>query len=261
MSPVFFNIYMNDLSIQLNDSGVGCNINSTFLNHLIYADDMCILAPSVKALQYILNICCDYAEAHDITYNTNKSVCMHIKCTKFKMRVVPSVYLGGNIMQYVCKYKYLGCIITDTLRDDDDIKRTIRGIYARSNMLIRKFYNCSSHVKKFLFKTYCTHFYCAQLWWTYSNESLRKIRVAFNNSFRYLMGYSRRCSASGMFLDNNVDDFNVLRRKYTYRFNCRLQKCNSIIIRNILMYKEYCVLPSVTEFYSTLYSSHLCSFL
>ena len=33
---------MNDLSIQLNDSGVGCNINSTFLNHLIYADGMCI---------------------------------------------------------------------------------------------------------------------------------------------------------------------------------------------------------------------------
>ena len=77
-------------------------------------------------------------------------------------------------MQYVCKYKYLGCIIADTLRNDDDIKRTIRGIYARSNMLMRKFYNCSSHVKKFLFKTYCTNFYCAQLWWTYSNESLRK---------------------------------------------------------------------------------------
>ena len=64
---------------------------------------------------------------------------MHIKFTKFKMRVVPSVYLGGNSMQYVCKYKYLGCIITDTLRDDDDdIKRTIRGNYARSNYAYAK---------------------------------------------------------------------------------------------------------------------------
>ena len=67
---------------------------------MIYADDMCILAPSVKALQHLLNICCDYAEAHDITYDANISVCMHVKCTKFNMRVVPSVYLGGNIMQY-----------------------------------------------------------------------------------------------------------------------------------------------------------------
>ena len=46
-------------------------------------------------------------------------------------------------------------------------------------------------------------FYCTQLWWSYSNECLRKIRVAFNNSFRFLMGYSRRCSASGMSIENN----------------------------------------------------------
>ena len=125
-------------------------------------------------------------------------------------------------------------------------------------MLMRKFYNCSSHVKKFLFKTYCTNFYYAQLWWTYSNESLRKIRVAFNNRFMYLMGYSRRCSASGMLLDNNVDDCNVLRRKYTYRFNCRLQKCNSIIIRNILMYKEFCVYrqsENLIQFYTLVISA------
>ena len=92
------------------DSGVSCNINNTFLNYLIYADDMCILAPSVTALQYLLNICFGYAEAQDMKY---KSVCMHIKCMKFKMRVVHSVYLGDNILQYVYIYKYLGCIITD----------------------------------------------------------------------------------------------------------------------------------------------------
>ena len=70
-------------------------------------------------------------------------------------------------------------------------------------MLIRRFYNCSNSVKKLLFKTYCTNFYCAQLWWFYSAEAFLKVRTAFNNSFRHLMGYSRRCSASGMFVDNN----------------------------------------------------------
>ena len=32
------------------------------------------------------------------------------------------------------------------LCDDDYIKITIRGIYARSNMFMRKFNNCSSHI-------------------------------------------------------------------------------------------------------------------
>ena len=52
-------------------------------------------------------------------------------------------------------------------------------------MLIRIFSNCSYNVKNVLFQTYCTHFYCTQLWWTYSQEALRKVRVAFNNSFRH----------------------------------------------------------------------------
>ena len=83
---------------------------------------------------------------------------------KVYLRVVPRIYLNENVLQYVNTYKYLGCIISNYLKDDNDIKKTIRGINARSNMLIRRFYNCSSSVKKLLFKTYCTHFYCAQLW-------------------------------------------------------------------------------------------------
>ena len=61
------------------------------MRHPATLKTMPIPANYYNALQYLLNICYDYAEAHDITYNTNKSVCMHITCTKFKMWVVPSV--------------------------------------------------------------------------------------------------------------------------------------------------------------------------
>ena len=45
LSPVFCNI-----------SGVGCIIISTFINHLIYADAMCILAPSMNAVEYLKHL-------------------------------------------------------------------------------------------------------------------------------------------------------------------------------------------------------------
>ena len=199
--------------------------------------------------------------SHDIVFNTKKTVCMYIKSKKLKLHTVPNIYLNHNVLEYATSYKYLGCTITDTLNDHIDIQRTIRGIYARSNMLIRKYSHCSSHVKRLLFKTYCKNVYCTQLWWSYSNECLRKIRVAFNNSFRFLMGYSRRCSASGMFIENNIDDFNILRRKYMFRFICRLQQCNNSLIINLFMYRQFFVLPSVTEWYRTLYSSHVTEFL
>ena len=74
LSPLFFNIYLNDLSIQLKNACVGCNINDNFLNHFIYADDMCLISPSPNALQTLLNICNEYAMSHDIVFNTKKTM-------------------------------------------------------------------------------------------------------------------------------------------------------------------------------------------
>ena len=199
VSPFLFNVYMNDLSVCLTSAEVGCNLNSLFINHFIYADDMCILAPCAHVLQNVLDICFEYADKHDIVYNSHKSVCMYIKSPKLKLHTIPSLYLGHNTLQYVKQYRYLGCIITDTLTDNNDVQKTIRGIYASSNMLIRKFSNCSYNVKKVLFQTCCTNFYCTQLWWICSQEALRKVRVEFNNSLRFLMGFDRYCSASVTF--------------------------------------------------------------
>ena len=39
MSPIFFNVYMNGLSVLLNSSNFEGQIRHTFLNHLCYADD------------------------------------------------------------------------------------------------------------------------------------------------------------------------------------------------------------------------------
>jgi len=61
LSPVFFNLYIDDLSKSLNDSGVGCTINSCVINHLFYADDAVLLAPSPDALKQLLKICENYA--------------------------------------------------------------------------------------------------------------------------------------------------------------------------------------------------------
>ena len=39
LSPYLFCVYMDDLSIKLNDIKVGCTIGTTLINHLMYADD------------------------------------------------------------------------------------------------------------------------------------------------------------------------------------------------------------------------------
>ena len=38
LSPLLFNVYMNDLSVQLHTKPLGCSLGTTVVNHLMYAD-------------------------------------------------------------------------------------------------------------------------------------------------------------------------------------------------------------------------------
>ena len=42
----------------------------------------------------------------------------------------------------------------------------------------------------------------------YKKHTLRKLQVGYNHAFRIIMKYDRTCSASGMFVANNVMSFN-----------------------------------------------------
>ena len=254
LSPLLFNVYMNELSCILNKSGVGCHINNNIVNHIMYADDMCLIAPCATAVQKLLDICYKYASTHDIVYNTKKSVCMLINSNKFNLRTSPTIKLGDTRLSYVSSYKYLGCLITDELSDNGDIKKTLRGIYARANVLIRKFSNCSTRVKKQLFQAFCTNLYCTHLWWSYSKETLLKTTVAYNNSLRFLLGYQRFCSASGMFVECNLDNFATIRRRYIYNFMCRTRTSSNCIIQTLVKHQCYVATPSVMEWGRSLYA-------
>ena len=51
LSPSFFNLYMDELSVKLSDLNIGCNVNGVRINHMFYADDSALLTPSARALQ------------------------------------------------------------------------------------------------------------------------------------------------------------------------------------------------------------------
>ena len=108
-----------------------------------------------------------------------------------------------------------------------------RGIcYARCNSLIRNFSSCSLNVKVKLFKTFCCIMYCCQIWSQYKEGTVRKLQVGYNHAFRRIMKYDRTCSASGMFVVNNVMSFNEIWRKSLYNFK-RVTKSNNIIVNHV----------------------------
>ena len=113
-------------------------------------------------------------------------------------------------------------------QDDEDMLRQMRTLCNRSNKLLRTLHCCSSDVKLELFKSYCTSFYCCYLWTAYKKSTFDRLRVAFNNAYRRILGQPWRCSASAMYAN-----FEAIIRKSTYGFIQRLAKSTNLLIVTI----------------------------
>ena len=57
LSPQLFNIYIDGLSDILSKSSICGSIDGKRINHLLYADDLCIVSLSSAGLQQLLSIC------------------------------------------------------------------------------------------------------------------------------------------------------------------------------------------------------------
>ena len=121
LSPYLFAVYVDDLSVMLNLSNTGLNMYNKMLNHIFYADDLCIMSASPAGLQSILNICEKYASDNDIVFNGKKSVCIVFKPDIYKLKS-PDIVLDGAKLEYVENAKYLGVILNEKCQDDNDIQ-------------------------------------------------------------------------------------------------------------------------------------------
>ena len=187
------------------------------MNHLMYADDICVMAPSAIALQKLLDVCYEYGITDDLIYNPLKSVCMVFKPRRFKL-YCPTVAIGDECLKYVDTFKYLGFVFSENKKDDADMLRQLRSLYAKANRITRMFHYCTVDVKLLLIKSYCTSFYCGYLWSDYKASTFSKLRVAFNNVYRLVLGLPPWSSASGMYATHNIENFEALLRKTLYGF-------------------------------------------
>ena len=73
---------MNNFSVSLNHSGIGGSLGGNLINHLCYADDLCLIALSSSGIKCLLDICDKYAAGHKLTYDATKSFTLCFKPKK-----------------------------------------------------------------------------------------------------------------------------------------------------------------------------------
>jgi hypothetical protein len=106
LSPALFNVFIQDLLDELNESGEG-------VITLAYADDIVVVAESAERLQQLINICAIWTGKNKMKANVIKSAVMEIPADK-KKPLKETVYTYNGVpLPKVDTYKYLGVLFDD----------------------------------------------------------------------------------------------------------------------------------------------------
>jgi len=143
----------------------------------------------------------------------NKTVCIMFK-PKTQRSIIrahfPPLRIGASSVQYVSNFKYLGHIIMDNLSDDGEIRREIRCMFTRCNMLRSRFYNCSMSVKLVLFKSFSLCFYNIALWNTFRIGVMNKFHSCYIKCAKMFLGFTKYYSVTNILLLTGLPSFDTL---------------------------------------------------
>ena len=113
LSPLLFNLYINDLSSYLNKTREeSLVLKGTLVNHFMYADDLVILSETRQGLQNQLDSLKKFADDKDLSVNTKKSMIMIFNKTG-KLMTERLTY-GLDELKVVHSFTYLGVDITSS---------------------------------------------------------------------------------------------------------------------------------------------------
>ena len=76
LSPLLFNIYINDLEDFLKKDNHGISISNKNISSLLFADDVVLMANSAEELQHLINGMAAFSLQWGLVVNTNKTEIM-----------------------------------------------------------------------------------------------------------------------------------------------------------------------------------------
>ena len=189
LSPYLFCFYIDHILEEIASLPIGCAINYYKLNILGYADDLVVLAPTVTALQTIIDKLERLIDEVCLTLNPGKSQYMIFRYKKNSSGNSPSLRICDNLLSPVNKCTYLGVILTDNNDIGPDVDRVMNSFLKQFNGFHSKFYFLNRQVQYFLFKSYSTSFYGIDVWFNdIKAYQLKKISVTYHKAVKKICG-------------------------------------------------------------------------
>ena len=188
-SPCLFNLFLEQIMMDALEGFEGTvSIGGRKISNLRFADDIDLLAGSRKELRDLTTRLDDVAKAYGMEISTEKSKTMTMGSAPDGSS--QGVSMGGEILEEVDKFTYLGATITADGKSDQEIRtRMAKALQALSQLTrINKSNNISTSTKVHLLRSvvFSTFLYGCESW-TISASSEKKIEAFEMKCYRRLM--------------------------------------------------------------------------
>ena len=158
ISRLLYKVYTHTMGTWRKNTQIGCHIAGDCVNLIFNAYCMVLLAPSLKTLQALIDVCYISAIENGISYDGNRTHCMTLwprLCTR-----------TGNIPAltniFVDNVVYLGHVLNTNLMENSKIYKQVWKQNTVGTVLVRKFAICTDEVNWELFRAHCFSLYCLE---------------------------------------------------------------------------------------------------
>lgn len=123
-SPWLFNLFLDSCMKGLKERDCGVVMNGTQIKCLLYADDQVILASSAQELQEMMSVMNDDFVRKGMKVNVTKTKVMVFE--RDEEMTDCTVMLGGEKVEQVREFVYLGSLFTRDGKSEEDIERRVK---------------------------------------------------------------------------------------------------------------------------------------
>ena len=190
ISPKIFTLYMDELIDRLERRGIGCHLIDLFIACLLYADDLCLIAPTRSAMQELLRVCEEYCSEYCLSFNVKKSKVLIFGNAKSDS--ICNLVLNDKCLDFVDEWKYLGVTVVSGKNLSFSARPVLSSFYRAVNSIFSVLRKPDEMVLMNLLYSNCVPIltYGAEAV-EFSSADLQKFNTAINDAIRRVFSYQR----------------------------------------------------------------------
>ena len=238
-SPEFFSCYFDGLTKLLREKKIGCHMYNMFLAIILFADDICLLAPTRSTLDRLISYCSDYCSTHGLTFNPKKSKVMVFSAKRMNLKELKPITMAGKIIDYVDSVTYLGTkIISENglcFSSADDLL----SFYRSSNAVLNVAKKPSIHILMHLLYANCIPtltYACAVK--EYPQREMIDCNTAINDAIRKIFTYDRWQSVRELRISYGYKSLSEIFASAKNKFCEDLLVHHNVIVRSIARFSS-----------------------